>query len=156
MKLRKFRATMNSKLVEHLRGRPIAPVLNATIGSNTNLLKILCILDYELEKANMYPEIKVMPKLMGQLMNFYPSSEFKYFKYNLSKEAKIGNKVLQCKCCELIGPYVIVLEHMAVNHNIHTSAKLCMFCEKDELQDHATSNTLDQCYDNYMTKKQLH
>lgn len=144
---------MNSKMLEHLRGRKIAPILNTSIGSNTTALKMLCILDYEMEKANLYTEILAMPKLLGQLLSFHSFTQFHYFKYNLPMET--DGKVLKCKYCELIGPYLIVLEHMVINHNFHANARLCMWCDKLELETHNVSHTLDQCYGNYLFKSKF-
>ncbi|XP_055299910.1 uncharacterized protein LOC129567266 [Sitodiplosis mosellana] len=146
---------MNSKMLEHLSGRPIAPIVETwTENSSMISLKIVCILDYKLEKSGLYE--KMTPKLMMQLLNIHPSFDlFKYFKYYLEKEVNIAGRVLKCKCCEMIGPYLMMLEHMAINHNMHASAVLCMWCEKINLQAHNTSNSLDMCYENYLKKNKF-
>ncbi|XP_055317513.1 uncharacterized protein LOC129576422 [Sitodiplosis mosellana] len=144
---------MNSKLLEHLSGRPIAPIANVSEEKhNRNALKIMCILDYKLEKSGWYREMSTMKKRLMQLMNIHSFGTFKYIKYSLAKEAKIHGKVLKCKRCEIIGPYLVVLEHMAINHDMHASAVLCMFCEKDDLQAHNTSDSLETCYNTYLDK----
>lgn len=148
---------MYSKMLEHLRGRLIAPILETSNEKfNSRALKMMCILDHELEQSGLYLEMTSMPKLKLQLLNLHSFASFKYFKYTLMKEAKIDNKILKCKQCEVIGPYLIVLEHMAINHDFHASAQLCMWCEKVDYQTHSnTVNTLDHCYENYLRKQQF-
>lgn len=137
---------MNSKLLEHLRARPIAPIVNASTETDNEMaLKLMCIIDYQLENNRLYPELRSSPKLMGQLLNLYSFGSFKYFKYKVSKQFAIGG-MLKCKHCELIGPYIVVLEHMTINHNIHINTKLCMWCEKTDFQTHISENTIHQCY----------
>ncbi|XP_055297485.1 uncharacterized protein LOC129566022 [Sitodiplosis mosellana] len=144
---------MNSRILEHLRGRPIAPIVNASSEkSDTKALKMMCILDYELDVSGLYPQIETIPKLKTQLLKIHSFASFKYFRYNLAKEAIINDKVLKCKHCELIASYLLMLEHMAISHNFHASAKMCMWCEKHELQDHIMSNSLDACYTSYLSK----
>ena len=110
---------MNSKILEHLASRPIAPIVDkSTEKSNTKALKVMCILDHGLDVAGLYTEIKATPKLMAQLLNIHSFASFKYFKYSLVKEAKKDNQILKCKRCELIAPYAVVLEHMAINHDL--------------------------------------
>lgn len=144
-------------MLEHLKGRPIAPILETSNEKfNSRALKMMCVLDHELEQSGLYLEMATMPKLKLQLLNIHSFASFKYFKYTLMKEAKIDNKILKCKQCEVIGPYLIVLEHMAINHDFHASAQLCMWCEKVSYQTHSnTSNSSDQCYENYLRKQQF-
>lgn len=144
-------------MLEHLRNRPIAPVFETSKEKfNSRALKMMCILDHELEQTELYLEMTTMPKLKLQLLNLHSFASFKYFKYTLMKEAKVENKILKCKQCEVIGPYLIVLEHMAINHDFHVSAQLCMWCEKVGFQAHNnTSNSLDQCYESYLGKQQF-
>lgn len=143
---------MDSKMLKHLRSRPVAPIVDASIDkfNNTNALKIMCIIDYELQRSQLYLELEATPKLMKQLLNIYTFTPFKYFKYNLTKDVNIHGKILKCKNCEIIGPYSTILEHMAICHNIHASAKMCMWCEKMDFKAHNSSNSMHQCYENYL------
>ncbi|XP_055299876.1 uncharacterized protein LOC129567244 [Sitodiplosis mosellana] len=144
---------MNSKMLEHLSGRPIASIVNASSEKyNSNALKMMCILDYQLENSGFYQdkEIVAMPKLMRQLLNVHSFASFKYIKYR--NAAEVNDKVLKCKYCQLIGPYLVVLELMVINHDFHASAVLCMWCEKDDFETHNTSKSLDVCYSKYLEK----
>lgn len=138
-------------MLEHLRGRPIAPIVNASEEKDDGIaLKMMCIVDFTLESSGFYQKMKSMPKLMGQLLNFHSFAAFKYIKY--VKETTVIDKALQCKFCELIGPYTLVLEHMVINHGYNASAVKCMFCNDANLQDHNDSGTLHGCYENYKAK----
>lgn len=109
---------MSSKVLEHLKNRPIAAVRNVLSERDSiDALKLICILDYELEKANLYAEMAAVPKLSEQLLKFYSLSSFKYFSYKLEKFL-LGKRLLRCKVCQLVGPYVTVLEHMVISHNL--------------------------------------
>lgn len=142
---------MSSKLLNHLLSRPtIASVVRSSNKiCNVNALKLMCILDHQLEIMDLYPEITVIPKLSDQLLKFHSFVSFNYVTYKLPNYM-FGNKVLQCKHCGLIGPYLLVLEHMVISHNVQANAKRCMWCERLELNSHVTQNSLNQCYNKYM------
>lgn len=51
---------------------------------------------------------------------------------------------------------MLTLTHMAINHNAHYGAKLCLYCENAiELRTHLTNNTLQQCYESYLRREQI-
>lgn len=114
-------------------------------------LKLMCVIDFQLENNRLYRSLQAVPKLMEQLLNFYSFGAFKYYKYKMARHFNIRN-VLKCKQCEFFGPYLVVLEHMTINHNIHVNTNLCMWCEKTDLQTHISQNTTDQCYRDYVNK----
>lgn len=146
---------MSSKLLEHLQSRPISSILNVTSeNGNHNELKLICVLDYELEISNLYTKITAVPKLGEQLLMFHSLGSFKYFSYKFPK-CLMGKKLLKCKVCQLVGPYATVIEHMIISHNLHSNAKICMWCEKTKLKVHANQNTFNQCYDNFVANQQL-
>lgn len=146
---------MNLKVLDHLQSRPIAIVSNVlTENGNSSALKLICVLDYELEMTKLYTEIAAIPNLSEQLLKFHSFAKFKYFSYKLPKYL-FGNKLLRCKFCRLVGPYVTMLEHMAISHNWHADTKLCMWCEKTKFKVHVSQNTLNQCYGLYEENQQL-
>lgn len=146
---------MSAKILEHLMSRPIASIVSSSQEkTNVIALKLMCIVDYQLEIANMYPEITAIPTLAHQLLAFHSYASFKYLKYKLP-EYFAGKKMLKCKHCELFGPYLLVLTHMNISHNFHTNGKLCMWCERMKLNSHASQNSLNQCYDKYIQSQQL-
>ncbi|XP_055297488.1 uncharacterized protein LOC129566023 [Sitodiplosis mosellana] len=146
---------MSLKVLQHLQSRPIASILNVSREKESiRTLKLICILDYELETANLYQEMAAIPQLGERLLKFHSLGSFKYFSYKLEKYL-LGKKLLRCKVCQLVGTYVTVLEHMVISHNLHANAKLCMFCEKTKFKTHMLQNTLNQCYGKYVENEQL-
>lgn len=143
---------MNAKILNHLKERPLAPIVNASkeIG-DINALKLMCIIDHILEINGFYSAFEAMPKLMNQLLSFHSYGAFKFFKYTLPKFV-FDHKSLKCKNCELIGPYKTVVQHMVINHNIHIRSDMCMWCEKVDLQTHKSESSLDVCYQMYWLK----
>lgn len=144
----KKNANMNSKILEHLKGRPIAPIVNASSETNNDkALKLMCIIDYYLEEKDLYKDLEAVPKLIKQLLQLHSFGSFKYFKYILPK-TQVTGKILSCKHCELQGPYSTIIEHMVIRHNMHPSAQWCMWCEKTEFIDHEHSSS-EWCYNEY-------
>lgn len=139
---------MNSKLLEHLKGRPIAPILvTSRQTNNESALKLMCIIDYKLEVQDLYKELKKVPKLMEKLLQLHSFGSFKYFKYNLPK-THVSDQILLCKYCDLMGPYTTIIEHMVIRHNMHPSAQWCMWCEKADFKNHDSK----WCYNEYRGK----
>lgn len=146
---------MSSKLLEHLQCRPIASIVNLSReNDSSSMLKLISLLDYELETSNLYEKILPIPKLPVQLLTFQSLASFKYFSYKLPKYL-FGDKLLKCKVCHLVGPYATVLEHMATNHNLHANAKICMWCERTIFKMHISQNTINQCYGIYLRNHNL-
>lgn len=140
---------MNGKILKHLKTRPIAWIVSKPREiDDVNALKFICALDYMLEVNGLYPEIMNTPDLIVFLTNFHSFEAFKYIKYSLPKECK--GKLLQCKYCKFFGPIAFVLDHILLNHNMHVSAKHCMWCEKLEYHEHLAENSFDDCYNKYL------
>lgn len=143
---------MNGKILAHLQSRPISPIVNASKETDdVRALKMICVIDHHLEINGAYPELRAMPKLMGELLNLHSFGSFKYYKYHLPK-LTFDYKILQCKRCELIGPYQTVIEHMVICHNLHLTPSTCMWCEKVDVQQHIYDSTLEQCYQAYVPR----
>lgn len=140
----------------HLSKRPIALVLErSSEKTNPIALQLMCIIDYYMEERHLYARISKTqnPKLLMQLMKFHTYISFKYYDYRASR--KIGDKILRCKFCNLIGPYAYILTHMAVNHNAHIGLKLCAYCNRQELKIHFNDGLFEHCYDHYIRKQQM-
>ncbi|XP_031622385.1 uncharacterized protein LOC116340201 isoform X2 [Contarinia nasturtii] len=141
----------------HLSKRPIAVVMEQS-NEKTNLvaLQLMCIIDYYMEERRLYDRIvkTECPKLLLQLMKFFTFVSFKYYDYRASR--KIGNQILRCKFCALIGHYTCILSHMAINHNAHIGLKQCAYCYREELKTHFDDCTFDTCYETYMRKHHVH
>lgn len=143
---------MIDKLIEYLKKRPIAPILVGSKEKNDlKALKLMCVVDYYAEKHGHFKEIRKFPKLMHQLLNFRSYSNFQY--YDCHVNSGIGARLLQCKSCELVGPYALIMTHMAVNHNQHVSLTRCAFCSREYLSAHIQNDSLDGCYLEYMHKR---
>lgn len=147
---------MNDALKRHLAGKKIAPILKMLEekgeGNSVTALKLLCVLDYDAEKHKLYEQMENHPKLLQQLMGYHSFDGFKYYHYHLNKNLTkiIGNRLLRCEHCEFLGPYAIVLGHIATNHNVHYGLKQCAYCKRMELLD--PSHQMDACYRNYLAK----
>lgn len=144
-------------LTERLKNLPIYPIFqNSSEKHNLTALQFMCIVDFHANyNINLYDRIKEMqqPKLLGQLLQFRQFEKFKYFHYPVSKQ--YGNYVLQCKYCPLVGPCGCILTHMAINHNVHTALKNCVFCNSETLETHLGNNSLVQCYGNYIERNEI-
>lgn len=146
---------MNSKLREHLAKRKIAPIVARSDESNDEVaLKVMCVFDHFLEKSDLYSHLRKQPQLFNQLLNFKSFATFNYWRYfvpmNFSKKY-----VLMCRICKLVGPYHLILSHMAITHNTHIGSKQCLWCNETETKMHIEDNTLQQCYDKYLLKNRF-
>lgn len=143
-----------SRAIEiHLSKRPMARILERTNEKNNPVaLRLMCIIDYYMEERRLYSRISKTqsPKLLIQLLKFHTFVSFKYYDYRASR--KVGDKVLRCKFCELIGPYCYILTHMAINHNAHIGLKICAYCNRQELKFHFIDGMFDHCFGNYSQK----
>lgn len=142
-----------SSIINHLMARPISPILGTQSDSEV-ALKIMCIIDYCLEKSHLYSDILQYPKLLEQLLRFKSYEQFQYYEYKM-KKTPFSRLVLGCQCCELVAPYAITLEHMVLNHGRHRSAEECQWCCKLKIHEHIASNTLEQCYSEYIDQHQI-
>lgn len=144
-------------LTKHLQNLQIYPILeNCSEKDNFTVLQFMCILDFHASYyIKLYDRIKdaQQPKLLGQLMQFRQFEKFKYFYYSVVKQ--YGNCVLQCKYCPLVGPCGCILSHMAINHNVHTALKTCVFCNCDTLDTHVTNKSMYQCHQNYIATNEI-
>lgn len=146
---------MNSKLNEHLQKRDIAPILaQSTEKEDEVALKIMCIIDHALIKRDFYSQMKAEPKLIHQLIGFKSYSAFNYWKY-LKPQKFPSDYVLECWKCKLVGPYYLILSHMAATHNTHVGSNKCLYCKKVDTKVHFEDNTLQRCYEDYLTKNAI-
>lgn len=149
-------ADKNARMITHLRRRPIARIFEqCREKDNDAALKLMCILDYGTERLDLYTKIQAAsPKFLAQLMQFYTFASFKFYNYLVKKE--IGARILRCKFCDLIGPYANILSHMAINHNAHIGVKMCVYCNRTELDKHFEDKTLDECYQKYVERVKIY
>lgn len=142
---------MIEQLIEYLQKQPIAPILaESKEKDDTTALKLMCVVDHYTAKNDHYKKMANNPKLIKQLLKFNSYSHFKY--YDCRVQSGLENYVLKCKFCELIGPYAVIMSHMATNHNAHVSHTICAFCSRKDLKEHLKTDTLNQCYREYQTK----
>lgn len=142
---------MIKRLTEYLSGRPIAPILKESKEKgDLKALKVMCVVDYYMQKCNLYDRMKQQPKLLCQLMGFHSYGSFKFYDCHVVSE--ISSHVLQCKFCELAGPYHLMMTHMAINHNAHISHTCCAFCNRVDVAEHIQYGTLNECYRQYMER----
>lgn len=143
------------KIREHLRGRPIAPIFQASTEKESEVaLKVMCIIDYFIAKRNMNEAIDTEPKLREQLLHWSSFENFWYYIYSAPADW-FTTEVLQCKRCEFIGPYLTTLTHMAVNHDLHIGLKKCVWCDRVDFETHVKENTKKECYEMYLAKQQI-
>ncbi|XP_037033656.1 uncharacterized protein LOC119072517 isoform X1 [Bradysia coprophila] len=141
-------------LTKYLQNLPIYPIFeNCSEKDNFTALQFMYIVDFHANYyIKLYDRIKGVqqPKLLGQLLQFRQFEKFRYFHYSVAKQ--YGNSVLQCRYCPLVGPCGCILSHMAINHNVHTGLKHCVFCNGET---HVTSNSLFECYKNYIQRNDI-
>lgn len=141
-------------IAKHLRKGSFCEIYERSNEKDTlGALKFMCIVDYSLQRwDNLYRRIEEVanPKLLTQLMQFHTYGSFKYYFYRV--DDGIGKRVLQCKSCELIGPYALILSHMAIVHNQHVGLRKCAYCDRIDFKDHIEDDTLQQCYRNYLQR----
>lgn len=136
---------------QHLQKGPFAPIYDlSNEKSNHIALKLMCIVDYHVQRWDLYTRIQESNnvKLLSQLMAFRSYGSFKYYDY----QAAMGKRVLQCKFCDLTGPYGLILTHMAINHDAHIGMTVCNYCNSTELKKHFDQNSLAACYANYIQR----
>lgn len=146
----------NKQIASYLRTRPIAPIFKrSNEKGNAIALKIMCILDKETERSQLYDRIQKTKSdtLMMQLMQFHTFQSFRFYDYNVKREIK--QYALRCTACGLIGPYACILTHMAINHDLHIGLKMCVYCDRAELQKHFDNNSLERCYRNYLRERNI-
>lgn len=148
------------KLIEYLNKRPFAPILeriNHDELADEIALKFMCIVDYEVTKRNFYARISDtnFPKLLYELLGFYSYKNFRFYDYIGNK--RFADKQLQCKFaqCQFFGPYLSVLTHMSINHNMHFGLVLCAYCCNYELQQHFADNSFEACYEKYLKREEV-
>lgn len=134
----------------HLVKRPIAAIFeNSNEKNDETALKFMCLVDYYVAEHKFYDEFVKYPKLMAQLLRFHSYSSFVFYSYPAIRT--ISGHLLQCKFCELTGPYSHILTHMAINHNAHIGLKTCAYCNRSQLIEHMQNGTFNTCYQHYMT-----
>lgn len=145
---------MSKTILNHLMARPMSSILKKTQSENEVTLKLMCIIDHWLEKSQLYADILQYPKLLEQLLRFKNYERFQYFEYKMNKKP-FGQLLLACQCCEFVAPYNITMEHMVLNHGRHRSAGECQWCCQLKIHEHIESDTLEQCYHEYIDKYQI-
>lgn len=142
---------MIDSLIKYLSNRPIEPILRESKEKDDLMaLKLMSIIDYSIEKKSLYEKMQDQPKLKKQLMQFHSYGKFKY--YDIQVYGAIGERLLQCKLCDLVGPYAYILTHMAIVHNSHISTKTCAYCNRKDIIAHSLDKSLQMCYDEYLKK----
>ncbi|XP_031622453.1 uncharacterized protein LOC116340226 [Contarinia nasturtii] len=140
-----------NKLQTYLSNRPIGPIFhNSKEKDDLEALKLMCVLDYYATNRKLYPIIMAQPKLLQHLMQLNSYSSFQY--YNCQVNHAIGERQFQCAFCELLGPYALIMTHMAINHDSHMSLKMCAYCKRESVVDHNANGTLEVCYNQYLKK----
>lgn len=140
---------MIEQLAVHLARRPIAPIFEKSNEKNNEVaLKFMCLVDFYAAERKIYNAINQHPKLLSQLMQFHSYGSFIYYNYQLNRV--VSECLLQCKFCELTGPIGCIMAHMAINHNAHVGVKMCVYCNRKELNAHIHDGTLKKCYDSYI------
>lgn len=146
---------LRQTIMDHLMSRPIASIVVNSMEKDFDIaLKMMCVIDFFVEKRDLYAEIKATPKLLDQLLRFRFFGSFKFREYQL-KKSSLGNKLLQCESCEFTAPYITTLEHMVMSHDLHKSALICQYCQTTRLREHDENHTLDNCYLNYQIRQQI-
>lgn len=142
-------------IAQHLRKGPFASIFEQSSEKDDhNALKFMCIVDYNAQRLDLYTRmLSADRKLLAQLMHFRSYGSFRYYDYQVGQE--IGNRVLKCKFCELIGPYGCILTHMAINHNEHMPLKTCTYCNAIDLKKHFRDDSLHQCFVNYLRSNDI-
>ncbi|XP_055321043.1 uncharacterized protein LOC129577653 [Sitodiplosis mosellana] len=140
---------MIDNLIGYLSKRPIAPILQSSAEKDDlRALKLMSVIDYYTEQRTLYAKMTHQPKLQHHLQDFHSYANFKY--YDCQVNSAIGKRLLQCKFCELVAPYALVLIHMAINHNNHISTKTCAYCNRLDIVAHVKDESLQNCYNKYL------
>lgn len=146
-------------LKTHLNDRFIAPIfdcLNYNEKNDETALKFMCVIDYEMEKMNLYGQIDQTKKfLLYQLLKFYSYKSFTYYDYGHNEHLSGKNLKCRLETCQFFGPYTLMLTHMAINHNLHVGSKECQYCCEIDLKKHFEDNTLEGCYQKYLLKQHI-
>lgn len=145
-----------NRISAYLHTRPIAPILEQSDEKeNLIALKVMCVLDFEMEQNHLYDRIQNAKRdtLMMQLMQFHTFQSFKFYEYNVKREIK--QFALRCTACGLLGPYACILSHMAINHDLHIGLKMCLYCDRVQLQKHFDNNSLERCYRSYLREQNI-
>lgn len=147
-------ASMMLPLQRHLTNRPIQPIVAQSCEINDeNALKFMVVVDYYMEKKKLYDRIKRHPKLLEQLLKFKSYGTFLF--YNCKVKQEIGQSLLKCVSCGLVGRYENILCHMIVNHNTHLSHTQCAYCKRTDLDTHFKNGSFQECYSNYLKKEDI-
>lgn len=139
---------MEQIIVKHLMTRPIAPIVMSSMEKEDEIaLKVMIILDYYVQKCDLYGNISAVPNLFDQLFKFKSYASFQYYKYVLDDSLK--KKLLKCEFCDLLSTYEITITHMALNHDKHLNVRYCQWCKKTDLKTHKRFKDFKRCYSKY-------
>lgn len=73
----------------------------------------MCIVDYELERNGLYPQISPSKELLRELLGFESYRSFVYF--DRSKKSRFDATNLQCSHCMVFGPCTSILVSKAIS-----------------------------------------
>lgn len=146
------------ELQEYFQSQPIAPIFEILSDDEKNdetALKFMYIVHYVLLLKDLYGRIANIPKLLRELLGFTSYKSFTYYDY--IKNSNFTDKNLKCKFgqCQFYGPYMLVLTHMAINHNKHFSTVLCAYCCRSDLKEHFEKNSFQDCYESYLKRDDI-
>lgn len=143
-------------IAAYLRTTPIAPILEQSDENQSLIaLKVMAVLDNEMNRNGLYNRIDRTNSdtLLMQLLQFHTFQSFKYYDYVLRREIK--RLTLRCTVCGLFGPFTCILSHMAINHDSHIGLKMCLYCDRVEMQKHFENHSLDRCYVKYLREQNI-
>lgn len=110
-------------LNEYLSNRPIQNVLTRLNDSEKNdvtTLKFMCIVDYELERNDLYTQNSLSREQLRELLGFESYRSFVYD--DRSKKSRFDAKNLRCSHCMVFGPCASILISKAISRT--TNEKL--------------------------------
>ncbi|XP_031624058.1 uncharacterized protein LOC116341249 isoform X2 [Contarinia nasturtii] len=137
---------MIDQLIAHLKKSHFRPIIDVSKETHSiKALKLMCVIDFHVDQKGLYEKMKSHPRLLEQLLQFYSYEAFKYYNYKPNQNVQdiIGAKVMRCKLCKLIGPYVQILIHMAITHGQHIGLKKCAYCMRQEIT--SDSHSMENC-----------
>lgn len=139
------------EMTDHLRQRSFCKVLDELPNIQQECdraLKLMCIVDYQIQKAKLYEKMEnglVKMKLMK-----FDYCLFKFYDYQ--KLPITRNCLLKCKECNLVAEYTDILTHMAISHNVHLGLKICAYCDVKQLSEHSRERNFEKCRDDHYEK----
>lgn len=136
------------KMQEHLMSRPMASIyLSSDEKNNKVALKLMCVIDFLVQKSRLNDEIDSVPNLRHQLLQLSSFESFGYYEYLGSCDC-LQLEVYKCKLCGLFGSYLLILTHLALTHDMHIGMKKCLKCKRSEIN----RNMSQEYHDLYLVR----